>query len=224
MKHLIIGNGEIGKALKEIFNCDIHDLYPFDNKQYDILHIAFPYSKKFLKYVREYQERYKPQYTIIHSTVPVGTSNKLNAIHSPVTGVHPRLVESLKTFTKFVSGKGSEIIAEEFNKFGIKSVAVSETKNTEAGKLYGLLIYGINILIEKEIYKFCDDNNLNYNIVYKDFTKMYNDGYKELGMEHIKMYELMHKDGPIGGHCIVKNAPLLKTKFSKILDKLNNRY
>jgi hypothetical protein len=32
MKHLIIGNGEIGKALKEIFNCDIHDLSPFDSK------------------------------------------------------------------------------------------------------------------------------------------------------------------------------------------------
>jgi len=224
MKHLVIGNGEVGKALQEVFNCDIRDLEKTDFKKYDVIHIAFPYSKKFIKQVKKYQERYNPEYTVIHSTVPVGTSTKLKANHSPVTGVHPKLVESIKTFTKFIGGKDSSILAEEFQKYGINAVAVLRTEETEAGKLYNLLTYGINILIEKEIYKFCVDNGLDYSVVYKDFVKMYNEGYQKLGMNNIKMYELKHKEGCIGGHCVVKNSPLLKTRFSKVLKKLNSLY
>jgi hypothetical protein len=224
MKNLIIGNGEVGKALQEVFDCDIRDLENTDFKDYDVIHVAFPYSKKFMKEVKEYQRFYKPKYTVIHSTVPVGTSDKLGANHSPVTGVHPKLAESIKTFTKFIGGKDSSILAEEFQKYGINAVAVLRPEETEAGKLYNLLTYGINILIEKEIHKFCVDNGLDYNVVYKDFVKMYNEGYEKLGMNHIKMYELEHKEGGIGGHCIIKNGSLLKTKFSKILKKFNKLY
>ncbi len=224
MKHLIIGNGEVGKALKDIFKCDIHDLDPINNQPYEVIHIAFPYSKKFVKHVKKYQERYNPKYTIIHSTVPVGTSTKLKANHSPITGVHPRLVESIKTFTKFIGGNDSQILSEEFNKYGLNSVAVLRSEETEAGKLYNLLTYGINILIEKEIHQFCMSQNLNYDVVYKDFVKMYNNGYRKLGMSHINIYELEHKEGGIGGHCIVENSPLLKTRFSKILKIFNKRY
>lgn len=224
MKHLIIGNGEVGKALREVFDCDIRDLENTNFKEYDVIHVAFPYSKKFIKEVKKYQKFYNPKYTVIHSTVPVGTSEKLNANHSPVTGVHPRLVESLKTFTKFIGGPDSEILSEEFKQFGINSVTIKNSKETEAGKLYNLLTYGINILIEKEVYKFCEDNNLDFDVVYTDFVKMYNEGYQKLGMSNIKMYELEHKKGSIGGHCIIKNGSLLKTRFSKILRKFNKLY
>lgn len=224
MKHLIIGQGEIGKSLQAILNCDIHDIDPLPVKHYDIIHIAIPYSKKFNKIVKDYKKRYTADYVVIHSTVPVGTSEKLGVCHSPVTGVHPHLTESMKTFTKFVSGTGADVIVEEFKTYGIPAVHIENSGNTEAGKLYSLLIYGINVLLEKEIYQYCKDKGLDYDVVYRQFVEMYNQGYSKMGMNHIKMYELTHKDGGIGGHCVLQNSPMLKTDFAKILSTLNKKF
>lgn len=220
MEHLIIGNGEIGKALQEIFKCDARDVEDIPVKKYDVLHISIPNSKKFIKIVQGYKKLYKAKYVVVHSTVPVGTCKKGGFIHSPVTGVHPHLTKSLKTFTKFISNKK---LSEEFKKYGIPAVYVKGSDNTEAGKLYALAIYGLNVLIEKEIHQFCQSNKLNYDVVYRQFIKMYNEGYKKMGMNHIKMYELTHKKGKIGGHCVVQNAPLLKTPLTRVLVRENNR-
>jgi hypothetical protein len=221
MKHLIIGAGEIGQALKKIFKCDIRDIEDIPVKKYDVLHIAIPNSKNFIKIVSKYKKLYKAKYVIVHSTVPVGTCRKAGFIHSPVTGIHPHLEKSLKTFTKFVSNKK---MADEFKKYGIPAVYVKNSDNTEAGKLYALTIYGINILLEKEIYRYCEVNKLNYDVVYRQFVKMYNDGYKKMGMKHIKMYELKHKKGATGGHCIIQNSPLLKTPLTKFLNRYNKAF
>lgn len=224
MKHLIIGNGEIGKSLQDIFQCDIRDKEDTVSGAYDILHIAYPYFNGFEKSVNEYKNKYNANYVVVHSTVPVGTCKKIGVAHSPVTGVHPHLAESIKTFTKFVAGIGAEEITKEFIRFDIPAVSVDNSDNTEAGKLFNLLFYGINVLLEKEVYDFCAKNNLDYSVVYKDFVEMYNNGYSSMGMDWAKLYELQHKDGGIGGHCILQNAPLLKTDFSKILERLNSKY
>lgn len=221
MKHLIIGNGEIGKALQTIFNCDIRDKESDLIGEYDVIHISYPYFKGFEQATVDYKNQYNAKYAIVHSTVPVGTCRKIGAIHSPVTGVHPHLAESIRTFTKFIN---SEIMVEEFKKYGIPAVFVENSSDTEAGKLYALLIYGINVLLEKEIYEYCDKNNLCYDNVYTQMIKMYNEGYQKMGLSHFKIYELTHKEGKIGGHCVTQNAPMLDTEFSKILSTLNERY
>lgn len=215
--NLIIGEGEIGSALKSVLRCDSHDLSPLPPKHYDIIHITIPYGHEFNNVVREYQERYTPTHTVIHSTVPVGTCEGLGAVHSPVTGVHPHLEKSLFAFTKFCGGDGAPEVAAELRTYGIPAQAVPNSRDTEAGKLYALLIYGVNILIEKEIYEYCLANSLDYDVVYSRFVKMYNDGYQRMGMPHIKMYELTHMDGGIGGHCITQNAPMLGTQFANII-------
>lgn len=220
MEHLIIGNGEIGMALQKVFKCDIRDIEDIPVKKYDVLHIAIPYSKKFIKIVQGYRKLYKAKYVVVHSTVPVRTCAKGDFIHSPVTGVHPHLAKSLRTFTKFVSNK---VMVYEFQKYGIPAVYVKGSNNTEAGKLFNLMTYGINVLIEKEIYRYCEDNKLNYDVVYGQFVEMYNKGYKKMGMNHIKMYELTHKVGGLGGHCVMQNAPLLKTPLTKVLVRENKR-
>lgn len=217
MRHLIIGNGEIGKSLEQIFKCDIHDQVPFAPQKYDIIHIAFPFSKKFKKAVKEYQKRYKPTYTVIHSTVPVGTSKKLGAIHSPVNGKHPDLSESIQTFTKLVGGKGAKDIVKEFEKYSVPAKAFDNSDDTEAAKLWILNIYGMNILIEKEIYHYCKKNNLNFDVVYTEMVQAYNKGYETMGMPEFKTYELKHYPGKIGGHCITQNMPHLNSWFAKIL-------
>lgn len=225
MQHLVIGYGEIGKALTQVLKCDFRDKTDDTSKEhYDVIHICYPHFNGFNKSVKSYIKRYTPDYVVVHSTVPVGTCGKLGVLHSPVTGVHPNLAKSIKTFTKFVGGDNSEVIADEFKKYKIPSVPVASASDTEAGKLYNLLAYGINILIEKEIWDFCHKNNLNYDIVYSQFVKMYNQGYEKMKMPHVKIYELKHFEGGIGGHCVMENSPLLNTELSRFLDDYNVKF
>jgi len=102
MKSIIIGAGEVGTALyRVLFNYHITwirgkvnlDLQPSISPE--IIHICFPYSDNFSKYVKAYKEKYNPKHIVIHSTVPVGTSRPLGAVHSPVEGLHPFLKESI---------------------------------------------------------------------------------------------------------------------------------
>jgi len=222
MKHLIIGQGEIGSALHSILKCDIRDIEnTVQQTKYDCIHICYPYSNNFCRSVKKYRRQYNPKYVVVHSTVPVGTCRKLDAIHSPVIGVHPHLAESILTFKKVIS---SRPMAKELEKFGIKTVYVKKSEDSEAGKLYSLLIYGINVLLEKEIFDYCKVGKLDYDSVYNLFVSIYNEGYKKMGMEKYTMYKLQHREGPIGGHCVVQNGPRLGTAFAKILATLNRKY
>ena len=133
MKHLVIGTGEVGTAISKIFQCDIvGKVESFNsNFRFDIIHICFPYSEDFIDEVKRYQELYKVKYTIIHSTVPVGTSRKLNAIHSPILGIHPYLEESIKTFTKYLGGENASEVADEFRRAGMKVYITDKSETTE---------------------------------------------------------------------------------------------
>ena len=135
MTNLIIGKGEVGNALFRILGGWVIDKNELGTMGFDIIHICFPYSDEFESEVRRYQDYYKPKYTIIHSTVPVGTSRKLNAIHSPIRGIHPNLDAGIRTFVKFIGGKKASEIADVFRRAGIK-VMLFDTKTTEAMKLW----------------------------------------------------------------------------------------
>lgn len=211
MKHLVIGLGQVGKPLQEIFKCkgiDSQDM--FNGESFDIIHIAFPYSDKFISQVKEYQKIFSPKFTVIHSTVPIGTSAKVGALHSPIRGKHPNLKESILTFVKYISGPGCDTLAEEFQKFGLKTESILYTEDTEAGKLFDLMQYGAMILLEKEIYKYCEEHSyLNFNTVYRAFNQTYNQGYKEMGMPQVIRPVLSHVPGKIAGHCVVQMMSLL---------------
>src|SRR3990167_4083010 len=110
MKTLIIGAGEIGKSLNMILQkhyvTKIRDKKnKFTDEKFNILHICFPYGKNFVKNVMVYYEQYKPEFVVIHSTVPVGTTRGFGQncfVHSPAMGRHPNLVKSIQTFEKFI--------------------------------------------------------------------------------------------------------------------------
>src|SRR3990167_1823225 len=98
--HLVIGLGEVGKAICAVLQDNPKNMVvgldkgDVDSRQYDVIHICFPYSRKFKKQVRQYCQHYLKirGLVIIHSTVPVGTTESLDqidAVHSPVRGVHP---------------------------------------------------------------------------------------------------------------------------------------
>ena len=109
MKSIILGKGEVGIALYNVlsnyYDTQITDKTQLKVKKVDVLHICFPYSNKFKSEVKRYQKLYKPKYTVINSTTPVGTCSKLNATHSPIIGVHPYLTKSTRASQR--DGAGS---------------------------------------------------------------------------------------------------------------------
>jgi hypothetical protein len=226
MKTLIIGKGEIGislqKVLSRCYDTYIKDLESLDINDIEVLHICFPYSKKFIKQVIEYEKQYKPKYIVIHSTVPVGTCFKLKVFHSPVRGIHPHLEQSLLTFVKYLAPYNKEL-TEYFEKAGITIKQVSDTKTTELLKLYCTTIYGINIVIQKEAMKECKKIGADFDIVYKDCNLTYNNGYEKLGFPKFKKYVLDYMEGGVGGHCVINNCKLLKTPSTKYILKENKK-
>lgn len=226
MKSLIIGFGEIGKALFNILKSAGYDVFYRDidvgiaPEPMDILHICFPYSKSFANAVRRYKRIYKPKYTVIHSTIPIGVSKKCDSYYSPVRGVHPHLEESLKTFVKYFAPK-NKYLKKYFTDAGIPIEEVDKRETLEVMKLYCTTLYGLNIIAEKEIWNYCKKHDLDFDVVYTKCNKTYNDGYKKLGFPQYSKYILEHRDGEIGGHCIIPNCELLKTDIAKFILKQN---
>lgn len=131
MKIGILGYGEIGKAIHELYSEDssiarycrhgveyqvfVKDL-DFDEgiRHCDYLHVCIPYSDDFVDQVCECIEKENPKNVIIHSTVQVGTTRKIveqsdliNICHAPVRGVHPNLNKGLKTFLMYLGYDGT---------------------------------------------------------------------------------------------------------------------
>lgn len=233
MRSLIIGNGEVGKSLVKVLECEIRDKEDI-NGVFDIIHICFPYWKKmwfqfwkrsFEQEVKRYQEIYNPQYTIVHSTVPIGTCRRLGVYHSPVRGMHPEMEKSMKTFITYLAPANVEI-SDYLESKGMKIEMVNKTEETEALKLFDTTYYFWNIIFEKEVHKFCEDTKLNFDVVYKHANETYNEGYKAMGKLYVRRPVLRHIEGKVSGHCLVPNAEILKEQhgfeIAKILLSMNN--
>lgn len=225
---LIVGFGEIGKSLYKIlrkkYTVNILDIEPEAIVTHDVnvMHVCFPYTASFVKEIKRYRKMYKPAYIVIHSTVPIGTSKKLECFYSPVRGVHPHLEKSLQIFIKYLA-PNNKYLVNYFKNAGIKIKSSADTNSLEAMKLYCTTVYGMNIIIEKEIWNFCKTNGLDFNTVYTDCNLTYNDGYKKLGFPQFSKYVLKHVDGKIGGHCIIPNCKLLNTDSARFIARQNKK-
>ena len=222
MKSLIIGFGEVGTALWEVL-LDAHlQIEESDmlTDTYDIIHICFPYSKDFVREVKRYQKRYKPKYTVIHSTVPVGTSKECNAIHSPIIGIHPLLSKSIKTFTKFLGGKDADKVANHFRKSGIKVYVTDKSETTELMKIMSTDFYGLCIEYTKEVKKMCDEYKVPFEM-WSLWTTNYNNGYQTLGRPEFSRPNLIPINKKIGGHCILSNLSYIDNDFTKLIRRRN---
>ena len=225
MKTIIVGGGEIGKSLLSVlekhYPCKIIDVAVDENiQEYEIMHVCFPYSGKFVDYVKEYQEKYKPKYTVCHSSVPVGTSEKINAVSSPCMGIHPHLGESFKTFIKFLGGKDADNVADYFRRAGLKVYQTDKQETTELMKISSTTFYGVCIEYVKELKNECDKNSIPFEM-WTLWTENYNKGYKELRHEEYMRPNLIPTKGKIGGHCVVSNTSFINNKFTKLIKDAN---
>jgi UDP-N-acetyl-D-mannosaminuronate dehydrogenase len=234
MKHLIVGFGDVGRGLYEIFQENKLEVVAVDKDtdlegKFDVLHICFPYSALFIDYVVDYISKYQPKLVIIHSTVPPGTTEQIpfaKTIHSPVRGRHPSMARDMKTYTKYFGGKNAEEAEKIFSSMGIKTKSFPNSKTTELGKLLCNIRWGLNIAFAQEQKRMCEYYGVKYEDVVNEFEKSRNMGAKEIGRDNALMPILY--PGFIGGHCVMPNVNILMQEypsiFLKVIQESNEKY
>lgn len=222
----ILGFGEIGKAVANFYkNPKIKDLNRDDGLEgVEILHVCIPWSRDFIKIVKQEINEVKPKLTIINSTVEPLTTKKIggDVVHSPVRGVHPLLYKGIKTFVKYIGADGKEIgnfAKKHYKNLGIKSEVFMPSVTTEIGKILDTTYYGLCIAWHGEMKKICDKFGIKFEEAVTAFNMTYNDGYRRLGKSNVIRPVLFPPRGGIGGHCVIPNAELLRKYYkSKALD------
>jgi hypothetical protein len=218
-KSIVIGLGETGKPLLEVLNETYLDSDGFDlnmdvpEETYEFLNICIPYSDEFVNIVASYQEAFMPSLTIVHSTVPIGTTSRLrNAVHSPILGDHTNMKQSLRVFTKWIGGELAWIAGEFLRTAGFKTHVLENSEETETLKLLCLAKYGVDIAIGKYGKEIFDKYGWNYQdaILWDCF---YNDGLQVIGRGRHKRPIIYPSDGGIGGHCVIQNTEKLNEQF-----------
>lgn len=229
---LIIGAGEVGNSLAEVlagtYEVFVHDKDPPDVENVGALNICFGYSSGFEAHVKAYIAKYEPKVTIIHSTVPVGTTRTLGfgTVHSPIHGVHPNLTKGISTFVKYVGGRSTmavDLAVEFLRRAGINAEKVSTPEASELSKLLCTTYYAWNVIFAKEAEKLCHELGLPFEEVY-GWNESYNRGYEALGKPNVRRPVLQPVPGPIGGHCLIPNAKLLPSWITETILRKNAEY
>lgn len=230
MVHLIIGGGEVGKALLKVlsprYDTQLRDMSDNVQGHFDVLHIAYPHVENFIEVTKKYIEEYTPALIVIHSTVPVGTTKTFGdiAVSSPVRGAHPNLAEGIQTFVKYFGGPKAKEAADIFASIGVPTRVFEKAETAELGKLLDTAYYAWNIIFAKEVKRVCDKMDLDFDEVYTTPNKDYNEGYKKLGKPNVIRPVLEPTPGPIGGHCVIPNAELLDDWLTEIIKERNKAY
>lgn len=242
MRTLIVGDGEIGTALQQVL-VPYYDVFlrgltapPVWNGGYpyaEIMHICFPYSSEFVGNVRDYQREYKPRLTVIHSTVPVGTTAKCwvdinstvsGSVHSPIRGMHPNLAGGIKTFVKFIGGPLPAVdeVAEYFRRAGLRVYICRDSATTELAKIADTSYYAVCIEFIKELERICCKHKVPFAEAFTLFQQTYNDGWTLLGRSEYCRPILAPIQRKQGGHCTLPNLEFYQDSHFADLVKLLN--
>jgi len=212
--------GEVGKPLFQLISehSDTIDVVGVDIQPVpatggcDVLHICYPFQiRDFVGEAARYIAHFKPALTVINSTVGVGTTRAIAertgtpVVNSPVRGKHVRMLEELRSYTKFVgaldaaSGKAA---ARHFESIGMKVKVLSAPEATELAKLTETTYFGVMIAWAQELERYCDRAGQDY----AEITSFY---------DEIKFFPpVKYFPGVIGGHCVMPNIDLL-LKFTQ---------
>lgn len=212
-KTLVVGIGEVGGPLAQVLDTNgkvlRHDLEPLDiDDQIGIMHICIPFRDRehFCTTAAGYIRRFKPELTIVNSTVIPGTTRMLEKMtgrticYSPVRGKHTQMADALRTYRKFVAG--TDLVAVEraeahFREAGIKTERMSSPDELELAKLAETTYFGVLIAFAQELNRYAVGANADYSQIAKFFTEI----------EFLP--RSTYYPGFIGGHCVIPNINLL---------------
>jgi UDP-N-acetyl-D-mannosaminuronate dehydrogenase len=211
---IVVGLGEVGRPLLELlskhYNVIGVDITPPTSPigKVDVLHVCFPYEiPDFIGETARYIGMFKPQLTVINSTVGVGTTRAIAQrtgaalAHSPVRGKHVRMLQELQKYTKFVGATDAasgKYAAQHFEAAGLKTRVLSSPEATELAKLTETTYFGLLIAWAQELERYCDQAGTSY----EEIISIY---------EEIAFFPtVQYFPGIIGGHCVMPNIKILK--------------
>lgn len=223
MNALLIGYGEIGKGVFEVYS-KYHQIDILDPQyqtermldEYDVMLVAIPYSDNFIETISKYQQEFKPKAKIIFSTLPVGTTAKLkDAVHVPIEGKHPNLSESIEKWQVFMGGF-NQIAYKFFIQSNKMPYILDKPEHTEFLKLQSTTNYGLMIEYARYCNNVCKSIGMDYDNI-NTYNAYYTNLYAEMNMPQFARYLLTPPSGSKGGHCITNNAKILREQFPDIL-------
>ena len=244
---LVIGLGEVGRPLFELIQeSGFFDVYGIDldqtrmkavnriptPKTADIMHICLPCADqdRFVAIVKEYIEKYNPKLTIINSTVPPKTTEKIHAATSktqiavsPIRGVHKgdeHMKWEIKRWTKYIGGatkEAGEEAREHFEKTGLKTKLLAGSTETELAKLFETTYRAWMISCFQEMHRIAT----HFDADFDDATDFLEDTHR------VRFDRPVMFPGEIGGHCLIPNTKLLldcyDSEFLRLILKSNEK-
>jgi UDP-glucose 6-dehydrogenase len=214
-KTLVVGIGEVGGALAEVLERSgpvlRHDLERVDfDCPIGVMHICIPFvsQTQFVTATLSYIERFRPELTIINSTVLPGTTRMVGAnsrsavAFSPVRGKHVRMVEDLLRYVKFVAaadpGAAASMATAHFSRAGLRTRTMSKLEALELAKLAETTYFGVLIGYAQELNRYSERLGVDYS----ETTGF----FEEIDF----LPQVRYYPGFIGGHCVIPNIKLLK--------------
>jgi len=232
-KVLIVGLGEVGRALFELFKENgKFDVYGFDidkermskiagekeiPKELDVMHICYPCfgQENFIQTTVDYIRKFNPKLTIIDSTVSPGTTQKIYdfskklVVHSPIRGMHKTL-ETMKNYIRFlckyiggVTEEAVDVARKHFEKLGLKVKVLRSPIETELAKLFETTYRAWMIVCFQEMHRISRRFNADFNEV----VDMLEDTHR------VRFDRPLHYPDVIGGHCLIPNTELLLKSY-----------
>ena len=211
---IVAGLGEVGRPLLELLATHYRtvgvDIKPPAEPvgEVDVLHICYPFEiKDFIGETAHYIDKYKPRLTVINSTVAVGTTRAVAGrtgaavANSPVRGKHVRMLQEMRSYTKFVAAidpADAAYAAEHFKAAGLKTKVLAAPEATELAKLTETTYFGLMIAWAQEIERYCDRTDQSYDEIVSI--------YDEIPFFPTTKYF----PGVIGGHCVMPNIKILR--------------
>jgi UDP-glucose 6-dehydrogenase len=180
------------------------------------MHLCFPFTRQddFEDLALSYIERFKPELTIINSTVIPGTSRAIAErasvpiVYSPVRGKHVRMAQDLLKYRKFVAATDDQAAnraTEHFRAAGMTTQCISKLETLELAKLGETTYFGVLIAFAQELNRYA-------NQVEGDYAEAL-DFFEEVDY----LPRTKYFPGFIGGHCVIPNIQLLRRLASSPL-------
>lgn len=218
---IVVGQGEIGKPLQRIlsrtYQCIGVDIEPVEvAAPCSAMHICYPYQiPDFVGTTVAYIRKYKPELTIINSTVVPGTTRRVyeesgtKLAYSPARGKHLRMEQDLLRYKKFVAGVDDIASVRAMAHFAAAGFRTSRFRTLEIGELAKLIEttwLGVLIAWAQEVERFAES---------------YDGSFEELNVfiQEVDFLPSHIFPGWIGGHCVMPNIALLQEHIqSQFLD------
>ena len=237
----IIGQGYVGTALKEgfqdFYQVETYDKYDLGKSTHskisdivelsDVIFVCVPtpmrqdgscYTGIVEEVIREINENANGQIVVIKSTVPPGTTDRINqeythstVIFNPEFLTEANFIQDFKNQSRIILGgdrKGTNIVRQIYSRiFPNATIVKTGAKHAEMVKYFTNCFLATKVSFANEMYNVCQQLDLDYDKIVEYAT------YDErLGKSH---WAVPGPDGDFGygGHCLPKDLSAIVSEF-----------